>query len=110
MRKLLSLIALFCVMAIGAGVSVSSANAATLTSAVHSLKVGKAGRREGILSSWLFAAATITAATITDGITAAIIAVAGGIMAIATAVAGTRTSAMDHHSEASGSDPGALIF
>ena len=38
MRKLLSLIALFCVMAIGAGVSVSSANAATLTSAVQSLK------------------------------------------------------------------------
>jgi hypothetical protein len=38
MRKLLSLIALSCVMAIGAGLSVSSANAATLTSAVHSLK------------------------------------------------------------------------
>ena len=32
------LIALSGVMAIGAGVSVSSANAATLTSAVHSLK------------------------------------------------------------------------
>ena len=39
MSKLLSLIALFCVMAIGAGVSVSSANAAPLTNAVHSLKV-----------------------------------------------------------------------
>ena len=38
MRKLLSLITLCCVMAIGAGVSVSSVNAATLTSAVHSLK------------------------------------------------------------------------
>ena len=39
MRKLLSLIMLSCVMAIGAGVSVSSANAAQLTSVVHSLKV-----------------------------------------------------------------------
>jgi len=38
MRKLLSLIALFSAMAIGAGLSVSCANAATLTSAVHSLK------------------------------------------------------------------------
>ena len=38
MKKLLSLIALCCVMAIGAGVSVSSANAATLASAIHSLK------------------------------------------------------------------------
>ena len=38
MRKMLSLITLSCVMAIGAGVSVSSANAATLTSAVQSLK------------------------------------------------------------------------
>jgi hypothetical protein len=37
MRILLSLIALSC--AIGAGMSVSSANAAQLTSAVHSLKV-----------------------------------------------------------------------
>ena len=39
MSKLLSLIMLSCVMAIGAGVSVSSANAAQLASAVHSLKV-----------------------------------------------------------------------
>ena len=39
MKKLLSLIALSCAIAIGAGMSVSSANAATLTSAVHSLKV-----------------------------------------------------------------------
>jgi hypothetical protein len=38
MRKLLALITLSCAMAIGAGVSVTSANAATLTSAVHSLK------------------------------------------------------------------------
>jgi hypothetical protein len=38
MRKLLSLIALFCAMAIGTGTSVSSANAATLTSAVHAIK------------------------------------------------------------------------
>jgi hypothetical protein len=46
MSKLLSLIALFCVMAIGAGVSVSSANAATLTSAVHALKVEQTGVTE----------------------------------------------------------------
>ena len=46
MRKLLSLIALFCVMAIGAGVSVSSANAATLTSAVQSLKAQQTGVAE----------------------------------------------------------------
>ena len=39
MRILLSLIALCCAMAIGAGISVSGANAAQLTSAVHSLKV-----------------------------------------------------------------------
>ena len=39
MGILLSLIALCCAMAIGAGMSVSSANAAQLTSAVHSLKV-----------------------------------------------------------------------
>ena len=38
MRKLLALITLSCAMAIGAGVSVTSANAATLTSTVHSLK------------------------------------------------------------------------
>ena len=38
MRKLLALITLSCAMAIGAGVSVTSANAATLTSAVHSFK------------------------------------------------------------------------
>jgi hypothetical protein len=38
MRKLLSLVTLCCVMAIAAGVSVSDANAATLTNAVHSLK------------------------------------------------------------------------
>ena len=44
MRKLLSLIALFCVMAIGAGVS--SANAATLTSAVQSLKAQQTGVAE----------------------------------------------------------------
>ena len=65
-------------------------------------------------------AATITAATIIAVIivvvTAIIVAMAaiiiavagGGIMAIATAVAGTRTSAIDHHSEASGSGPGAF--
>ena len=46
MRKLLSLIALFGVMAIGAGVSVSSANAATLTSAVQSLKAQQTGVAE----------------------------------------------------------------
>jgi hypothetical protein len=38
MRRLLSLVTLSCAMAIGAGVSVSSAHAATLTNAVHSLK------------------------------------------------------------------------
>ena len=46
MTKLLSLIALCCAMAIGAGVSVSSANAATLTSAVHSLKAEQTGVAE----------------------------------------------------------------
>ena len=39
MRKLLSLMTLCCVMVIGAGVSVSCASAATLTNAIHSLKV-----------------------------------------------------------------------
>ena len=43
MKKLLSLIALFSVIAIGAAVSVSSANAATLTSAVHALKAEQTG-------------------------------------------------------------------
>ena len=38
MRKLFSLIALFSVIAIAGAVSISEANAATLTSAVHSLK------------------------------------------------------------------------
>jgi opacity protein-like surface antigen len=39
MRKLLSLITFCCVMAISACASLSSANAAPLTNAVHSLKV-----------------------------------------------------------------------
>jgi hypothetical protein len=65
-------------------------------------------------------AATITAATIIAVIiaaiiaavitaTAIIIAVAGGGMAIATAVGGTKTSAVDHNSEASGVIPGAFL-
>ena len=48
MRKLLSLITLCCVMAIGAGVSVSSANASPLTSAVHALKVEQTGVAEKV--------------------------------------------------------------
>jgi hypothetical protein len=39
MRKLLSLVALSCVMGIAGGVSISTANASPLTSAVHSLNV-----------------------------------------------------------------------
>jgi hypothetical protein len=56
-------------------------------------------------------AATITAATIIAVITVTAIttAVAGGIMAIATAVGGTKTSALDNKSEASGVIPGAFL-
>ena len=54
MRKLLALITLSCAMAIGAGVSVTSANAATLTSTVHSLKAEQTSIVEkGVLSPWL---------------------------------------------------------
>ena len=117
MRKLLSLIALFCVMAIGAGVSVSSANAATLTSAVQlqAQQTGvaeKAYYRRGYHRGYynrVIAVIIVVVTAIIVAMAAIIIAVAGGgIMAIATAVAGTRTSAIDHHSEASGSGPGAF--
>ena len=116
MRKLLSLIALFCVMAIGAGVSVSSANAATLTSAVQSLKAQQTGvaekayYRRGIYQPRLLSSPLLSSVVtaIIVAMAAIIIAVAGGIMAIATAVAGTRTSAIDHPLISVGLDPGAF--